>query len=414
MSGMHGKHLYDSGIQSTYGIGNNNFISDWFNSDGSRYGTFSTVSTSGSASIDSSFKLNGCKASNTSYVLGYIFDAAGTYSARIRAATVSGSASSFGTEVNILNLGGSSSSITLKYITDNKIIVAVADNASTLKLYTYTLSGNTLTQDASITSFATSLANTSVDICMLSTTRGIALYTVGTSVLVQDFTVGSGSLTAGGSTLTVRASLASVCNGIAKLTSTTAIAYYTAGNGSGSVFAKVLTDGSPPTAGSEATLCAASYAPVSGHRMYLVANRAGTTSMGFWKGSSSGDYLHAIGCAISGTTATGRGSSMRGNVVGLGDFAATATTNTSSALSFIEDNDQWASFVGIESNGLLVTPRFVAIRDKDSLIVGGRTVSVTGGTAQAISGAGAICLTSNVIILYNTTQTIVYAAVLIK
>lgn len=413
MTGIHGRRTNNRGIQDTYGLGNKSIISDWFNSNGSRYGTFSTVSTSGSESIDSSFKLNGCKASNTSYVLGYIFDTAGTYSARIRAATVSGATSSFGTEVNILNLAGISSSITLKYITDNKIIVAVADNASTLKLYTYTLSGNTLTQDASITSFATSLANTSVDVCMLSATRGIALYTVGTTVVTQDFTVGSGSLTAG-STLSVRTSLASVCNGIAKLTSTTAIAYYTAGNNNGNVFAKVLTDGSPPTAGSEATLCASHYAPVSGHRMYLVANRAGTTAMGFWKGSSSGDYLHAIGCAISGTSVNGRGSTMRGNAVGLGDFAASATTNTSSALSFIEDNGQWASFVGIESNGFLVTPRFVAIRDTDSIIVGGRTVSVTGGTAQAISGAGAICLTSNVIILYNTTQTIVYAAVLIK
>lgn len=415
MSGMYGKHLYDNGIQSTYEIGNKNFISDWFDCSGVNYGTFATVVTSGSASFTNTLRLHGCKLSSSSYVIAYVFDTAGTLTVRLRAATISGTTSTFGTEVTAVTLAGASSQVVVRYISDNKILLAVSDNAATLRLYTYTASGNTLTQDATIASFASSLSSISIDCVVLSATRAVCLYTTGTTTTAKGVTIGSGTLTADAGTLNVKTSYTAVFKGLGVLSSTSILAAYSTGGGTNTLLAKVISDGgsSLSAPGSEVTLCTTATSPLGSTRGSCLVNNAGTSATFIFQANTTDKIISTAGCTVSGTTITSRGSSSTSKPVSLGQLNI---AEPSSDVAIIEDNGKWVTGVGICGDATLVTPRFIACRDLDSIIVGGKTVAITGGatTTGAAYGAGAICLTPNVIVLYNTNQTIAYSAVLIK
>jgi len=415
MPGLHGRRVKNTGIQNIYGIGKSNFISDWFDCSGVNYGTFATVTTSGSASFTDSLRLHGCKLSSNSYVIAYVFDTAGTLTVKLRAATVSGTTSTFGTVVTAVTLAGVSSQVVVRYISDNKILLAVSDNGATLRLYTYTASGNTLTLDATIASFASSLSSASIDCVVLSATRAVCLYTTSTTTTAKGVTIGSGTLTADAGTLNVKTTYTALFKGLGVLSSTSVLAAYSTGGGTGTLLAKVISDGgsSLSAPGSEVTLCTTATSPLSATRGSCLVNNAGTSAVFIFEANVTDKITSTAGCTISGTTITSRGSASTSQPVSFGQLNIAAP---SSDITVIEDNGKWVTGVGIYGDATIVTPRFIAHRDLDSTIVGGKTVAVTGGatTTGAAYGAGAICLNPNMIVLYNTDQTNAYAAVLMK
>lgn len=202
----------------------------------------------------------------------------------------------------------------VRAVSSSKIIsILNSQTDSQAKLFTHTLSGSSLTLDASSSAInnESSFLRQSPQLVMLSATRGVLVYRENAGGrIIHGFTIGTGSITLDGTSITTveTASVNSYTECLIKLSSTTALFIYD--TGAGTLKAVVITDGGSslskgtavsicPSYSNETGIINAAYDPTSGLVMISIVPRAASTGPAL---------VFAIG--VSGTTVTASAASL--------------------------------------------------------------------------------------------------------
>lgn len=182
-------------------LGSTSSIHPWLLFDNSNVGALSSevvITNRASQSLDANggAPKTSCEVSETVSVVVYI-DAAASSTLKIAAVDVSGDTPVLGTAVTVSTTSsGSTGKPTVKKVSSTKVLLAYVTDSGVLTLKSYTISGTTLTLDATATGLNNGAGSVVATACLavMSSTKAMVISGDGNTAKLCGVSIGSGSL----------------------------------------------------------------------------------------------------------------------------------------------------------------------------------------------------------------------------